>query len=249
MSLTRARIVFGVVAAVCSLSATTALSQDHEERSGLYVGIGGGVLFLPESGTKYLKDGKVAGDTRSYHTAYELGWGGHGSLGYAFGDGTRAEAEFSYLTAGVSYSNGTDTKDFKTKPRVTALSIVANGLYLFDTGIPLRPFVGLGIGATHEILSTGEPKNPPDGFSEPVYSGWGVAYQGRAGISYEVSDGLSILLGYRIYSNGLSRLTYERKLDKDDSEYGQYDTEIRTTLGQLWPAHRMEIGVTYRLPF
>ena len=207
--------------------------------------------MIPEQGfNKYLKDGKVVDleDYDSSHSVYELGWGANGIVGYAFANGTRAEAEFSYLTARMSTFSGTDTKDYQTKPSVAVLSFMVNGLYEFDTGIPLRPFLGLGIGASHATESDGKPKSPPDEFQELVGSGFGVSYSARAGVSYEVVDGLAILLGYRIYSYGLPFLTYERKLDKNDPDYDKYDTQISGNFGfRMNLVHRVELGVSYRL--
>lgn len=188
-----------------------------------------------------------------------MGWGVNGAVGFDFGNGPRAEAEVSYLAAGITrmplFFGGPSSKDFKTIPRVAVLSFMANGLYAIDTGSPFRPFLGLGIGASHTTFSVGEPKEAPEGWdSKAVYSGWGPAYQARAGIAYEISDGFSILLGYRVYGSGYTLLSRVKTLEKDDPDYDVYDTAVEylPIFGSFVPplmTHRIELGVTYRLPF
>lgn len=246
---------------VSLIVAAIAVPQQSPDRgdTGLYFSVGGGVVHHPELiGSKRLKGGKtVTLDPEDYHTqysTYELGWSVAAAFGIHLADAMKAEAEFSYASAGVSELSGLDKDDFKELPRLAVMSIIANGLYELDTGGPLRPFIGLGIGPALASFSFGKLKTTADAGStgvdlpEEIASGWGAAYQARLGVAYELFDGLSVQLGYRFFGMDTTILNYERKLDKDDPEYADFDTEIGSHYSPPLATHRVEVGLTYRLP-
>ena len=250
-------IVVGMGMLVLFAAVGTAFCQENAaySESGLYVAGGAGIALVPEvTLSKHLKDGKVVtqaneGVFPNYMT-YELGWSARAAVGFYIGDGTRAEAEFSYLFVGVKEISGLEKKDFEDVPLLTVVSVMVNGLYELETGSPLRPFVGLGVGPAITTLSAGKLKAAEPGSSPfDEADGWSAAYQATAGVGYEILDGFDVRLAYRFFHLPVRFLTYERKLKKDDPEYASYDTEIGTfpNISET-TAHRIELGITYRFP-
>jgi opacity protein-like surface antigen len=105
----------------------------------------------------------------------DLGWAGIGALGFRFGNGLRTELEGGYRfndgdIAGVS-SN------------VKTWSAMANLIFDWDTGTIIEPYIGAGLGAVNtEIANDSE---------------WAFAYQGIAGIGFEVNDWIEPFIDYR----------------------------------------------------
>ena len=251
--------------ALLAVPAATTFSQDMAESdSGIYFDVGGGLAIVPEiakakGGWWYEKDGKeyhfATGEKKDgplliegdYDAGFDLGWTVGGALGYRFGD-IRAEAAVSYASANYNELAGIEVKkdSFDTLPSLTILSFMANGWYEIDTGTMFSPFIGLGLGGFHGTTSNGKPKGESDSNEQ---TGWGFAVQGGAGVAVEVTDGLSIQLGYRLFVAPLeTTYTYESTDLKIDSAGNSVDKAI---LGTAFPltVHRIELGVSYLLPF
>ena len=245
----RGRVLFCVL--VCSIVAAAASAEDRMTgtRAGPYVAAGGGIVYVPEfPSDKKLKNDKTVGRDDSW--AFALGWSVHGAVGFDLGNHTRAEAEFSYLTAGIGSLEGARAKEFRVPPRAATMSFMAVALYELDTGVAFRPFIGLGIGAARTSAFTGTPKTDETRLPAPEgdYAGWGGAYQAKAGVVYQVFDELAIHLGYRFFVIAPTTLTQEKKIGKDDPRHARYDTKIVTLPFPGTTAHRIELGVSYRLP-
>jgi len=105
----------------------------------------------------------------------DLGWAGIGALGFRLGNGIRTELEGGYRfndgdIAGVS-SN------------VRTWSAMANLIYDWDTNSLIEPYAGVGLGAVNtEIANDSE---------------WAFAYQGIAGVSFEINDWIEPFIDYR----------------------------------------------------
>ena len=216
--------------------------------SPLYVAAGGGIAYVPElPADRKLKNNTAVGRDDSW--AFEWGWGVHGAVGFDVGGHTRAEAEFSYLTAGIGSLQGTANTDFREPPRAASMSFTVIALYELDTGGSLRPFIGFGMGAAHTTASTGTPKVETRlRITEGDYVGWGAAFHAKAGIGYELFEEFAIRLAYRLVAIAPTTLALERKIGKDDPRYAEYDTEIVTLPFPGLTAHRVELGLSYRLP-
>jgi opacity protein-like surface antigen len=72
-----------------------------------------------------------------------------------------------------------------------SFSVMANGIYSFDIGSQVRPFVGLGAGAVNVTY---------DGASQfPTFSGsqFVFGYQGEAGVSVPIATKVGLILAYK----------------------------------------------------
>ena len=257
----RSRILICALA-LLAIPSLSVFSQDSSmSDSGLYFNAGGGVslfseigkakggdwsekdgeaFYLDDNGDK--KDGTPTLVEGDYDVSFDMGWTVGAALGYRFG-AVRVEGEGSYFSANVSKMGDfeIDGDDFDPQPSISVLSLMANGWFDVDTGTIISPFLGIGVGALHGNSSQGLRKPAADDAEVVEHSGWGFAFQGGAGAGIEVTDGLSVRLGYRLF--GTLETTYTYKVDVEDSE-----TEDKSVLGLAFPllVHRIELGVSYQ---
>lgn len=109
--------------------------------------------------------------------------GGRLGVGYAI-FGFRPELSGGYRVATIQ---GTGQNR-----NLTAIDVIASVYYDVDTGTPLTPYVGAGGGMSSITIRRGEvaPATPP--------SAWAIAFQGAAGVGYDLTDTLTATLGYRL---------------------------------------------------
>ena len=163
-----------------------------------YVGTLGGLnINRPGNGSI---DG-VANDTQHYNTGYATG----AFAGYDLGK-LRLQADLIYRR------NGTTRLSIEEGDSVplgdSSLSTLApmfSALYDFDTGSAFTPYVGAGVGAarvTHRITDLGGTSTASVSTSK-----WTMAYQGLAGINYDVAPNWKIGVEYRFFATpGVSKL-------------------------------------------
>lgn len=160
-------------AAVIVLPAATALAQ-QAENSGFYVGAGGAY--------NYKSDADIEGSGVDDKIKYGSGWGATVTAGYAFG-GPRVELEGGYRR-----NKGDDCPVAGCdKGTMTNWSAMVNALYDLDTGTPITPYAGVGVGAARAKVQ--------DIGSKTVF-----AYQGILGVSYDVTPELKAFADYRYFA-------------------------------------------------
>jgi OOP family OmpA-OmpF porin len=164
-----------------------------------YVGLDAGAQFLQDSSNSGVSGLKSESD---------IGWLTQGVVGYGF-DQWRVEGELSYRDSGISKVGGASGSG-----STTALAPMINGVYEFLPQSKWHPFVGLGIGTAYVDNGTVK-KNSTNAYSG---SDWQFAYQGFAGVGYDLTDNWQLKTQYRYFST----LDYETKATagtKLDSEY------------------------------
>jgi outer membrane protein OmpA-like peptidoglycan-associated protein len=176
-----------VMAVPAMATAQDTMKSDHMmsgQKQGFYVGAGGGVNLNLDS--------DLSGTGINTTADYDTGWAGVGSLGYAFGNGFRLELEGGYRDNDVDSFSGASS----ASGDASALSIMGNVLYDFNTGTAFTPYIGAGVGGARIDY---------DGFS-PVGStsinddDTVFAYQGIAGVSYNLSPQAQIFADYRYFA-------------------------------------------------
>lgn len=186
-----------------------AISPAAHAYKGLYGAIGAGLSYMQEE-RDVSNDGTAGGPFIFDSSAdYDKGIGVYTALGYAWDNNWRTELEFSYRNndidqidpdgAGFSgWPAGTITGDTKS------YAFMVNALYDFDLGSPLTPYLGAGAGVAivdHTIAGSTNPASPTD----PLSIAYGVdnyktlAYQGIAGLAYELAEDLTLDLSYRFF--------------------------------------------------
>lgn len=180
----RKAFVFASVAVLgCALCALAAPASAQQVTTGPYLSLG--------AGPQWLNDAKTTGSTTNTTYRFDTGWAAIGALGYGLGNGFRVEGEAGYRHSGVS-SASTGAASGSVK----ALDFMVNGLYDFDLGWPVTPYVGIGAGAA--VLSTNNVTVP--GSTATINdSDMQFAYQGLAGLTYAINQNLKVDLGYRYF--------------------------------------------------
>jgi OOP family OmpA-OmpF porin len=199
--------------AVCVFAAGLAPASSFAQSSGYYVGAGLGLALQ--------RDADVSGSGVSASVGTDPGWVGMLSVGHAYGNGFRTEIEASFSRAGVDSVSGASNSD----GTVSSLSGMVNALYDFNTNTAFKPYVGLGIGVSrvrYEDVT-------PIGGTLVSDRDTVLAYQGIAGVSYDLGDNMALTTDYR----------YFRTADPDfkadgvgtiDSEFGEH----RIMVGLRW---------------
>jgi len=210
MKLQHALLAAGVLALPVAATAQPA--------NGIYIGAGGG-YDIHSDNTSLSGPTPSLGiqlPSASTNLFSKSGVVGLGSIGYAFGNGMRAEFETSYRQTAVTRNVTGPVYDGYERQ----YSFMLNGIYDIDMGLPVKPFVGAGAGAT--IISW-NPVNrtlnginccaPYFGANSPVYTvpinvtnnadGKDVvaSFQLMAGASYDIPGvpGLSLNAQFRFF--------------------------------------------------
>lgn len=189
--------VIGAAALVALLPAV-ALAQQGEPSRGFYVGAGGGLNLM---GKKDVDGPGVSGQIDP-----GTGWAATVSAGYKFG-GPRVELEGGYR------ENKADSCPVAgCDGRYQTWSAMGNALYDFRTGWGVTPYVGVGVGAARTDI-------------KGLGNNWVFAYQGIAGVTYQVNPSLDVFADYRYFG------TEDVKVDGDVDVENNGHTGI---LGVRW---------------
>ena len=163
---------------------TAALAQPE----GWYMGLGAGLNLQ--------RDADVTGSGINSTVDFDTGALGAATLGYKFG-APRLELEFSYRGNNVDSIDGANGSG-----RTRTQALMTNLLYDFDLG-GFTPYVGVGIGgAAVKYKNVG-----PFGAASLNDSDLVFAYQGIAGVGYQVTEQLGLFADYRYFATRDAGLT------------------------------------------
>jgi outer membrane protein OmpA-like peptidoglycan-associated protein len=198
------------------------LAAHAQPVTGPYVSLGAGANFEGAFKLKNFQFATAPVDNGLWaHVHSNTGYVLQGSVGYGFGNGFRAEVEGDFTSSTFSkiYDSlyGTDATDGTEEKG----GVFLNGLYDFNVGLPIFPYVGAGIG--YELTSLGHLDNDENSFFKTNQTRGSAAYQGIAGVSYPVAivPGLSATLEYRFTSLfGERKYTGGRFQSEFTSAYG-----------------------------
>ncbi|WP_337997600.1 OmpA family protein [Oleispirillum naphthae] len=181
-------------------------------------------------GASWLPDQKVDFNNGTHYKAdHQVGPVGLAQFGYDFG-GLKLEGEFGARTNDIDKLKNRATASGRNgaSGSTTVYSLMGNAIYDFNATGALHPFLGAGIGPAYVDIN---PVTDSDGAR--VYSGedWRFAYQGFAGVGYDIDANWTLKGQYRYFAT----------LDGDVSMSGSGvggDTEYKS--------HEVLIGLTYR---
>lgn len=207
------RMKAGLAAAGLALALPAAAgAQTSEWLAGTYIGAG--------IGWNMPRDGDVEGTTFSTDVELDDDLAGFLTLGgklWWF----RGEAELGYRSNDVeSIGNGTAAAgEYRVR------SFMANLLYDFQFGSPWVPYIGAGIGTAWL-----DPNNTPVGGGLTLYgTDRSLAWQGIAGVTYQINENLGVFADYRYF-------------DTED-----FDTRVSngTRADVEYSAHTLSVGLRY----
>jgi OmpA-OmpF porin, OOP family len=216
---------------LCALAALPAQAQMSApawqgQTRGFYVGVGGGwshLLPLTSSGST---------DGLQFHTKLNEGFVADVAAGYDFGR-LRLEAEVAYRRSDVRHttidSGGTNypslTGQSTANGDVAALAWMANGTVDILPQSRITPYIGIGIGGAVIQLEN----YAALGTTFVSHSDVEVAYQGIAGVRYQIAPSVSMALDYRFFSTTTPKL--------HDTKSGSFSTQYRS--------HNLILGIAY----
>jgi opacity protein-like surface antigen len=155
-----------------------------------YVGAYGGVNYAHESDVTV--DG-IGGYTIDSDIGYAVG----GFVGYDFGNSFRLEGELTYRRNSLdSFSLGPLSTPMEGD--ASALALMVNGLYDFDSGSDITPHIGAGAGIARFSVIDARPvgiPDPPTSEDDTVF-----AYQFIVGVGYDLSPTSSFFVDYRLFA-------------------------------------------------
>jgi OmpA-OmpF porin, OOP family len=179
------------------------LAAQAQPVSGLYVGAGAGLNWrTDESGTYSARTVSTigapttaaAGSTR---TVTSVGAVGLGSIGWGFGNGLRAEVEGNYRYNEIRKTTLNNVRIGGHQGDYAIYGAMFNVLYDVNLGLPIVPYVGVGVGygwtELNQASQLGFPRDRTKGE---------LAYQGIVGAAYQLDSmvpGLALTLEGRYY--------------------------------------------------
>jgi opacity protein-like surface antigen len=179
------RVKHLLVAAIAAVALTsTARAAAPAPSSGqVYVGANLGLAIFHDNDVK-----SPADFTGSQTAAYKSGLGFAGALGYKHNPNLRVEAEIAYRKNSVDKIGGFTLSD----TNLTIWNYGVNGYYDFaNVNLPVKPFLGLGVGYASGKLQSGSFSSKDSQFS----------YQGIAGLAYPFDPNGNITFQYRYHSS------------------------------------------------
>jgi outer membrane protein OmpA-like peptidoglycan-associated protein len=198
-----------VAGCAVALSATTGLAQS---KAGPYVTGAAGVTFP--------RDSTMKGGGLDQSAEMDNGWLALIGIGNDFGNNFRTEFEVGYQRSGVDNVSGTSASG-----HMGALSFMGNVYYDLPVDWPVKPFVGLGLGAANVWAS---------GISPVLGSrisdhDLGLAWQATAGVAYAINDRVDATLAYRYF----------------DVPILSYKTDAGTSVDSDYASHIVMVGLRY----
>jgi len=154
----------------------------HAQDAGPYVGAGIGLVDAPST---------TVTDTASRSVKFDNGNVGALSLGYAFGNQWRAEAELARRSTGLDTIGGANASG-----ALRTTSLMGNVVYDFDVNAPITPYLGVGAGLARVKLNNAS----PFGASSINDTDSAFALQGLAGVSYAVNESVNLFADYRYFT-------------------------------------------------
>ncbi len=202
--------------------------------SCFYIGGAAGLTFLDDVDGTY-KPANSKGAEK-----YKTGYGLLGALGYGYGNGFRSEIEVAYSDSKAknsSYSLGSGITT-STGGNASAFSVLGNALYDFNFGLPVTPYLGVGLGWVR--LNAESKVNSNVGNIKLIDDDAdAVGYQLIAGLSLPIMDNLKATLDYRFKS------TFNKPKFDTTAQTRALDANLRTFEADRPMIHNVFLGLRY----
>lgn len=177
------KIRYALMGAALAVTLPTAVSA--QQTSGFYLGGAAGLNILRDTDASL---GALVNEIEAKN-----GFAGALSGGYAYGNGLRTELELGFRHNSVDKVNNFDADDGEFR----SWSAMGNALYDINTGTRFTPYLGAGVGVAR---ITADNVRPVVGGFVLDDSDTRFAYQGIAGVSYGLTDNLSVAVDYRYFA-------------------------------------------------
>jgi outer membrane protein OmpA-like peptidoglycan-associated protein len=171
---------------------------------GVYGAIGAGLSYIGPD-RDFEGTGALAFDSEA---DYENGIGVYTALGHEGAGGWRKEFEFSYRTNDLRHFPGdginfTGWNENTVDGDIQSMAFMFNLIKNFQSDSKVTPYVGIGAGmARLKADYIGADPSFSGGFGalNVQDKAWEFAYQGIAGLAFELAEGLALDLSYRYFA-------------------------------------------------
>lgn len=197
--------------ALFAAAATLALTPAANAYEGVYGAIGAGLNYVQPD-----LDFESNGPTLAFDSEadFDNGIGVYAAIGQADASGWRKEFEFSYRNNDLRHLPGdginfTGWDENHVEGDIKTLAVMANLIRDFNTSGKVTPYLGVGIGiARLEADYIGSDPSFSGGFGDLSINdkAWEFAYQGIAGLAFDLAEGLALDISYRYF--GVSEPTF-----------------------------------------
>ncbi len=208
-----------LIIASCAILISTSSAVYSAE--GTYVSGNVGISIVNDLTASGVEDeGPWSADT-SWDTGYVV----HAALGYDFNP-IRAEVELGYAK---NDCDKLDTNETAIDGDVTATTLFANAYYDFHNSSSFTPYLGVGLG--YALISYNDLKGPDwrSSFDEDDSV---FAYQFMAGVSFVITDNITVDLSYRYMDT-----SDQSMVDTNDTGGGEVNFD--------YDAHKILLGLKY----
>ncbi len=202
---------FAGVVFLCALLAVfvaPASAQDRNPRP--YVGFSGFLVQLEDD--DLLTPG---GPSTGVRIESDDGLGFAAALGSSTPTGARVELEAAFRTNDVDRACAAAC--VSASGRTESLSFMLNGAYDLPTGWPVRPYLGVGLGAALVAFDSADLGVDGDD--------WVFAYQFLGGAGWEVTRSVTLFGGYRYFA------TQDARIGGVDVDYRSHNLEVGVRVG------------------
>ena len=192
-------------ATLFATAAALAVAPAAHAYEGLYGAIGAGLSYVGDDRDVETTSGPLVGD---WEADYDNGIGVYTALGIARDSGWRTELEFNYRNndvrhwAGNSWVSG--WSDAQLSGDMSVYAAMANLIKdLGDGSSGVTPYIGAGIGyAWLDYELSGANPTALGGFDNLLVNdtAGALAYQGIAGLSFALAEGLALDVSYRYFA-------------------------------------------------
>ncbi len=186
-------------------AATLAFAPAAHAYQGVYGAIGAGLSYVGPDRDFESTSGPLLFDSEA---DYDNGIGVYTALGHASANGWRKEFEFSYRQNDLRHLPGdglafTGWTEDTVSGDLQSMAFMFNLIKDFKTSGKVTPYVGLGAGLARLKASyLGSDPSFSGGFGALSIDdkAWELAYQGIAGLAFELAEGLTLDLSYRYFA-------------------------------------------------
>jgi outer membrane protein OmpA-like peptidoglycan-associated protein len=188
----RQTLLLGVAAAAFGLPAEAATFK------GWYVGLEGGANWIGDADAAYdlnINANNVTSDTSQ--ASFDTGWAAFATVGYAFANNWRLEAEAGYRSNDVAARFTVSDTFRRLEGDVDEFSLMANVHYDVPLGSRWRLSLGAGAGGDRVEIDARSKLSVTPAWDPMSVEDWRFAAQGIAGLSYALSPRTEVTLTYR----------------------------------------------------
>lgn len=172
----------------------------------VYLEVSPGVSVLSDS------DIRGSGSSPNFKANFDVGYVFGAAVGFRLYEDFRIEVNASYRNTAIE-KNGRGVGG-----RILLFSVMTNVYYDIDFGIPIKPYLGVGIGNGFVDVDILERSGTSVSNNKTTQFAWNV----MAGIGYALSENFDLSAGYRYLG------TTDAKFDAvfEDTDVGTFDVEI-----------------------